>query len=343
MKRTVGRVLLGLVVVAILLVLAGAWRVHRSLHRPHAGWSGDHVDVVLEPGLGAGEMLHRLSGSGVLERAAPARLWLRLCGCGGELRAGEYRFDEPLSPVQVIERLIEGQVLLHAVTIPEGLSAVETAQRFVAAGFGDVESFRAVIADPAPIRELDPAAPNLEGYLFPDTYHFPRSASPRTIVETMVARFRTVVGDGYAERAAAAGLSLHEAVTLASIVEKETSLPEERGRIAMVFHNRLERKMRLQSDPTVRYAIERSGGSVGRLTYADLEFDSPWNTYAVRGLPPGPIANPGVECLFAAVEPEEGELLYFVAAPEGGHRFSKDLDSHNRAVAEWRRHSRSSR
>lgn len=159
----------------------------------------------------------------------------------------------------------------------------------------------------------------------------------------MVERFWREVGEDFPRRAAKAGLSLREAVTLASMIERETSLPEERGRISRVFHNRLERRMRLQCDPTVIYALRREGREVGRLTYRDLEFDSPWNTYVSYGLPPGPIANPGKASLDAAVAPDDGPDLYFVAAPEGGHRFTATLDAHLEAVAVWRAYLRSSR
>ena len=154
----------------------------------------------------------------------------------------------------------------------------------------------------------------------------------------MVARFRETVGPDFAEKAAAVGLSVHEAVVLASLVEEETSLPEERGRVARVFHNRIERGILMQCDPTVLYAHRRIGVSVDRLTYAHLRLDSPWNTYVTAGLPPTPIANPGRASLFAAVEPDEGDDLYFVARPDGGHQFSPSLAAHNRAVAVWRRH-----
>jgi UPF0755 protein len=152
-----------------------------------------------------------------------------------------------------------------------------------------------------------------------------------------------VTGPDYEARAEAVGLSARQAVTLASLVEKETSLPEERTRISRVFHNRLRIGMRLQCDPTVIYALERTGRDVNRLTYDDLEFESPYNTYLVAGLPPGPIASAGEGSLRAAVEPAEGKELYFVAAPKGGHRFSNDLESHLEAVKEWRAYLRSSR
>jgi len=314
-----------------------------AFSRPYAGWEGDHVDVELEPGIDAGTMLERLHEAGVVRHAGLVRAWLWWTGGAGTLQAGEYRFSEPATAMQVLARLRRGDVLLHAVTVPEGLSREETAARLGEAGFGPLDALIKAFDDPGLVRDLDPAARNLEGYLFPDTYRFSRNASPRHVAAAMVRRFRDVTGPQYARAARDVGLDLRQAVTLASLIEKETSLPDERGRISRVFHNRLRRGMLLQCDPTVIYALRRDGVKVGRLTYKDLEYDSPWNTYVSPGLPPGPIASPGQASLDAAVHPAEGDELYFVASPDGGHRFSSDLESHQRAVREWRNYLRSSR
>lgn len=243
----------------------------------------------------------------------------------------------------MLARLQAGDVLLHRVTLPEGLRVDEIARRIADAGFSDHDSLLAAFSDPAPIRHLDPDATDLEGYLFPETYSLPKGAGAVHIAETMVRRFVEVSGPDYARRAEEAGLDLRRAVTLASLIEKETALAPERGRISRVFHNRLERGMKLQCDPTVIYALHRAGLPEGRLTHKELALESPWNTYHAYGLPPGPIASPGQASLEAAVAPDDGRELYFVAAPDGGHRFSEDLASHNRAVAAWRRYLRSSR
>jgi UPF0755 protein len=229
------------------------------------------------------------------------------------------------------------------VTFPEGLTLVEVAARLEQAGFGTAVEFEAVFEQPDLVRDLDDRAEDLEGYLFPDTYHFPKGESPDRVARAMVQRFREVTGEGYAAEAEAVGLDLRGAVVLASLIERETSLPEERARVARVFHNRLARGMRLECDPTVIYALARSGRHVERLSRDDLAFESPWNTYVVRGLPAGPIANPGLASLRAAVHPAEGDEIYFVAAPDGGHRFSSTLEEHLKAVREWRRYERSSR
>ena len=342
-SRLAGRLVLGGLAVVILAVAGGMTWAYLALNREHSAWDGPSIEVVVPSGLSARETFGRLAGAGVIRHPRLLARWIALRDGGGAIQAGEYRFDQPASALSVLDRLERGDVLLHGVTIPEGLDLREIAERLEQEGFGETETLLAVFRDPAPIRERDDEATDLEGYLFPETYHFPRGASAGTITRTMVERFWHEAGEEFPQRATEAGLSLREAVTLASLIERETSLPEERGRISRVFHNRLERRMRLQCDPTVIYALRREGREVGRLTYRDLEFDSPWNTYVSYGLPPGPIASPGKASLDAAVAPDEGRELYFVASPEGGHRFSATLDAHLQAVDVWRRYSRSSR
>jgi len=300
------------------------------------------VVVSLEPGLAAGSMLLRLEEAGVLRQAWLLHARLALLGGAERLHAGEYRFDEAAAPLEVLQRLLRGEVLLHPVTLPEGLTLFAVAGRLEQAGMGAAEDFLAVFGQPALVQDLDSEAQDLEGYLFPDTYHFPRGETPARIAGAMVQRFREVVGKSYTAQAEKAGLDLRGAVVLASLIERETSLAEERTRVSRVFHNRLERGMRLECDPTVIYALARAGRSVEALSRDDLAFDSPWNTYVIRGLPAGPIANPGHASLMAAVTPADGDEVYFVAAPGGGHRFSKTLEEHLRAVREWRRYRRSS-
>lgn len=343
MTRLVGRLALAGLAVVILLVAGGTAWAYLALNRPHAAWEGTSVDIVVPNGLSARETFARLAEAGVITHPRLLSRWIVLRGGGGAIHAGEYRFEEPASALAVLARLERGDVLLHSVTIPEGLDLIEIAERLALEGFGEEEALLAVFRDPSSILELDGAATDLEGYLYPETYHFPRGAGAQTIARTMVERFWREVGEDFPQRATEAGLTLREAVTLASMIERETSLPAERGKISRVFHNRLERRMRLQCDPTVAYALRREGREVDRLTYRDLEFDSPWNTYVSYGLPPGPIANPGKASLDAAVAPDDGGELYFVASPEGGHRFSMTLDAHLKAVAVWRRYSRSSR
>ncbi len=335
---------LGVVVAALLLVAGGiaGWAWNRWT-APYAGWSGTYVDVDLAAGSSAAAMLQRLGEAGVLRDPKTLRAWIALRGGGELLQAGEYRFDRPIAPFDVLDRLRRGDVLLHPVTVPEGLVLEEIARRFADAGLASYATLVEAFRDPGLARSIDPRAEDLEGYLYPETYRFARDTSAARIAESLVARFREAVGDGYAERARAVGLDVRQAVILASMIERETSLPQERRRISRVFHNRLRRGMRLQCDPTVLYALQRAGRPVTRLTRAHLAFASPWNTYYVAGLPAGPISNPGKASLDAAVDPGPGADLYFVAAPGGGHRFSATLDGHLSAVAEWRAYSASSR
>jgi UPF0755 protein len=346
-RRRLVAVLTAVLAVTVLAGLVGSALAWSELNRPYAGWTGQEptgegVVVILERGEPAATMIHRLARRGVIRSPRFVRIWLRLAGDADRLHAGEYRFDSPLTPLEVIEKLRSGKVLLHSVTIPEGLSLRETAARLAGGPFGEEDKFLQAMGSPDRIADLDPEAEDLEGYLFPDTYHFPRTVTEMEIVTAMVDRFREVTGESYAGEISGYDLSLRQAVTLASLIEKETSVPDERKRISQVFHNRLRLGMKLQCDPTVIYALRRDGLEVGRLTYKDLEYPSRWNTYHVSGLPPGPIANPGRESLWAAVHPVEGKELYFVAAPGGGHRFSTRLDDHLRAVREYRAWIRSS-
>lgn len=327
--------------VAVVAVAVG-W-VWWELHTPHQVTAEGGAIVDLPRGMDAGSMLDRLYDAGVVRNPRLIRAWLVLRGGGGDLKAGEYLFAEPMSALEVLDKLSRGEVLLHPVTLPEGFDLEQTAARLAAEGFGEPAELLAAFRDPGGIRGIDPEAEDLEGYLFPDTYLLPRGETADRITRTLVERFKEAIGPDYAAQAEAAGLTVREAVTLASMIEKETAVPEERWRISRVFHNRLRGGMRLQCDPTVIYALEREGQEVGRLTYADLEFDSPWNTYHVYGLPPGPICSPGHDSLDAAVHPKEGDDLYFVASPEGGHRFSSNLQSHLEAVRQWRRHQHSLR
>ena len=343
MKRAIRAVLAAAVLGVVSVVIAGfvlTSRLTSEMNRPHRGWEGNSVTVDLPSGVPAGRLLDRLETAGVLPSAEHVRLWLRWKGGAGALQAGEYRFDRPVSPVEVLQTLQDGAVVQHAFTIPEGWNLVQIADHIAGTGLADREALLAAFRDPAPIRDLVPDAPNLEGYLFPDTYNIPRTLGPAGIRDAMVRRFREVAEPQILDGARAHGMTLGQVVSLAAMIEKETSVPDERTRISRVFHNRMRLGMKMQCDPTVRYAWHLKGVEVDRLLFKHLELESPWNTYVFAGLPPTPIANPGAASLRAAVQPDDGADLYFVAAPDGGHTFSESLDDHNRAVAVWRRHRR---
>ena len=257
----------------------------------------------------------------------------------GTLKAGEYRFDHPARIAEVYDRLRRGDVYTIGVTIPEGSNLFDIAQRVQAANLGPGAAFlKAARSDVALIKDLDPTATTLEGYLFPDTYHFPRIARPDQMVAAMVKRFRV--------SAAQTGLpaaSAHRVVTLASLIERETPIASERPTVASVFVNRLARGMPLMTDPSVIYAALLDGRYRGTIYASDLASDSPYNTYKHSGLPPGPICNPGLASLKAAMSPATTDFLYFVAAtadPSGHSRFSSTLEEHDANVQAYRQSER---
>lgn len=331
---------LGALAFVVLLGVAlalGSW-VWRSLHEPFQGYGPDGVLIEVPPGAGAAEILESLQAAGVLANADLARLYLVYKMDNPFLRAGEYRFSEPLSTPQVLDKLVRGEIVTYPVTVIEGLTLAETAAALAEAGFGDREAFLVAMSDAELIADLDPQAADLEGYLFPDTYQFARGTTEDQIVSTMVETFRTLYERSAAPLRPADDLrSLREIVTLASIVEKEAQLAEEREIIAGVYAHRLRRRMPLQADPTVIYSLTLAGTYEGNLRRDDLKFDSPYNTYVYPGLPPGPIASPGLASLEAAARPADVPYLYFVSRNDGSHVFAETLREHNRNVNEWQK------
>ena len=241
------------------------------------------------------------------------------------------------SALEVIDKIAQGKVHLRPITFPEGLTISAMALIFGQSSFGTTAAFLEASRRVEMIVALDPEASSLEGYLFPDTYSLPRTATADDLAETMVARFKVVFGESLRRQAAETGLSVPEVVTLASLVERETALAEERPLIAAVFRNRLSMGMALQCDPTVIYALDRAGLYDGNLTRANLTFDSRYNTYRYSGLPPGPIAAPGLPSLEAAVQPADVGYLYFVSRNDGSHVCASSLREHNRNVREYQR------
>jgi UPF0755 protein len=327
-------------VLASLVVLAlgaagGAWWLHTSLTTPYRGFSAPEIFVDLPAGAGVSGIGSRLAAAGVVSDPLTFRIAAKLSGAERRLQAGEYRFDRPASPMEVVGRLSRGDVFTRAVTFREGLTIREMAAVFEATGLGSADAFARAAAAGERASAFDPSAETLEGYLFPDTYALPRQVRPEQLVGLMVAGFIQVFDADLQAKAAALGMSVREAVTLASLVEKETAEPAERPLVAAVYHNRLRRGMPLQCDPTVIFALMRAGRWDGNLTRANLQIDSPYNTYRYPGLPPGPIASPGRASLDAAVGPADVSYLYFVSRNDGTHAFATTLAEHNRNVAEW--------
>lgn len=249
------------------------------------------------------------------------------------IRAGEYEFNTSMTPYEVISKLLRGEIKVYRVTIPEDLSVKEIAARLLEYKLIHEEDFFDLAEDEEFLKSLGISASSVEGYLFPETYNFDRSMSTRQIMRIMVGQFWKKVTPEMLERAKALGLTVHEYVTLASIIGKESGNGDEKSLISAVFHNRLKRKMRLQSDPTAVYDLENFNGIVRR---SHLKRNSPYNTYIIYGLPPGPIANPGLDSLIAAVYPANVNYLYFVSRRDGSHFFSSSLDVHNQAISRMR-------
>jgi len=314
---------------------AGAFLLYSRMHAPFRGYPGPELLVDIPPGEGTRAIGQRLSDAGVVRDALTFRLALKVSGNARGLKAGEYRFDRPMSMLEVIDKIARGDVDVLSVTFPEGLTIAEMAAIFEARGFGAASTFISAAHDASAIQALDPAARDLEGYLFPDTYSLPRRAPASRAVRAMVERFQQVVTPEVRAAAEARGLTVRQLVTLASIVEKETARADERPLVAAVYSNRLKLGMGLQSDPTVIYALQRGGTFSGNLHRDDLRIDSPYNTYRYPGLPPGPIAAPGKASLEAAAKPAEVDYLYFVSRNDGSHEFGRTLDEHNRNVQKY--------
>jgi UPF0755 protein len=277
-----------------------------------------------------------LEVEGFLSRPGPFLLWGRLKGYSKSIKAGEYRLNSSMSPLQILRTLKMGVVATHAVTIPEGFTSEQIAALMEGKGLVQRQEFLSLARDPEFAQRCGISAPALEGYLYPDTYRFSRGLSVVTLVNTMVRRFQEMVEPlmGSVENS---GMSLGEVLTLASIVEKETGCARERPLIASVFLNRLKRGMRLESDPTVIYGLKDFDGN---LTRKDLAQETAYNTYVIKGLPPGPIANPGLAAIKAVLSPATADFLYFVSKNDGTHHFSKTLREHNRAVRIYQKRRR---
>ena len=319
----------------LILALAGAAWLWNRTSSSYKGYTAPEQFVEVAPGSGTAAIGRRLIDAGVVRDRLTWRLAVTFSGAGRDLKAGEYRFTEPMSAREVVAKLARGDVYVKQVTFPEGLTIAEMARLFESQGLGSARGFVQAASDPSLVTDLDPLARDLEGYLFPDTYGVARRSPPAVLVRTMVGRFRTVFDERLRDAASARGLSVRQTVTLASLIEKETARPDERPVVAAVYVNRLRIGMGLQCDPTVIYALQRAGRYTGNLTRQDLSFDSPYNTYRYAGLPPGPIAAPGRGALEAAVRPAEVDYLYFVSRNDGSHVFSRTYDEHRQRVQEF--------
>ena len=301
--------------------------------------------VMLRPGYSTRRIATELQGAGIIRSKEAFIVW-HYFRRRRSLKAGEYLFDKPSNIIDTQKRLRRGDIYFHTVVVPEGYTMFDIARAVADAGLGSAEDFLKVAqSDTALIADLDPKARSLEGYLFPETYEFSRLMTMHDMAAAMVKQFRQVASQGGMlpspflgmQEAVAPSLPLHELVTMASIVEKETSVPDERPEVASVYYNRLNKRIALDADPSIIYAELLAGTYQGALHHADMSFSSPYNTYRNAGLPPGPICNPGRSSLEAAMHPAETDYYYFVADAQGHHRFARTMQEHNKNVIAYRK------
>ena len=278
------------------------------------------------------DVTERLRREGLLTSSVSFRILGRLTQRDTQIKPGEYRLHRAMKPSELLDVLVQGKVVQHRVVIPEGTASREIGALLESAELLKAEAFYEAVHSPRLADELGFEGGNLEGYLFPETYNFQKNTPPEQVVKRMAKQFQSVYDEGFRKQAKQLGMTQQEVVTLASIIEKETGLGSERALISAVFHNRLKRKMRLQSDPTVIFSLVDFDGNLRR---RDLFNKSPYNTYQVTGLPPGPISNPGREAIYAALYPADADYLLFVSKNNGSHFFSKTLEEHNRAVQKY--------
>ena len=330
-----------LIVVTLIVVAAGAavafgaWRVWQGMREPYQGYGGTEQFVDIPSGASTAAIGRRLEDARVVSDARAFRIALWWTNRGRTLKAGEYRFDHPMSVFDVIDTLARGEVYEHRITFPEGLTIEEMSKLFEKEGFGKASDFVEASTSTERIHDLDAAATDLEGYLFPETYSLPHNAPASLLVGAMVDRFKTVYTESMRLQAAAVGLTTRQVVTLASLVEKETGRPDERPVVAAVYLNRMRIGMAMQADPTVIYVLEKAHRYDGNIRKVDLSIDSPYNTYKYPGLPPGPIASPGKASLEAVLAPADVPYLYFVSRNDGSHVFATTLAEHDRNVQKY--------
>ncbi len=321
-------------VLASLLLVAGLSGVLFLLLNQPIGESSQARIIEIPKGLSFHQIAEHLQSENLI-----AHEWFfsgvaRLKGEDRKIIPGEYELHAGMRPTEILSKLVEGRIYYHTVTIPEGFTIEQIANLLAAKELTDRAAFLRLTRDPNLIRSLKLHVSSLEGYLFPDTYFFSRPTLPDVIIRTLVRRFWEVFSPALQARTRDLDMTIQEVLTLASVIEKETGLSQERPLVSGVFHNRLRKNIPLQSDPTVIYALKDFDGNIRK---EDLLVESPYNTYLVAGLPPGPIANPGEEAIRAALFPTPTDFVYFVSRNDGSHEFSSTLAEHNHAVEKYQR------
>lgn len=324
--------LLVIVFVALFLLLPLAW-FGIFLSRPAGDGNNTRLFDFTE-GYSFRKFAGELESSGIISSARLFVVYARMRGADGKVKAGSYQFSDGLSPAEILRRMVAGEIFAYRFAVPEGYSTYQVAELLENRGLFKKEDFLKQCANPALLKDLGVNGKSVEGYLFPSTYSIPPRMDAGGVIRMMVGQFDKVYGQRFAERVKSLGISRRAVITLASIIEKEAVIPAERPLIASVFKNRLDRRMPLQSDPTAVYGIRAFSGKVSK---QDITRRSPYNTYMINGLPPGPIGNPGGEAIEAVLVPATTNYLYFVAKKDGSHFFSATLEEHNRAVRKYLR------
>ncbi len=318
------------------LAIMGLSHSYVLLHIPASNNAPDKL-IEIKRGLGIKQVSGLLQKQGIIKYPLLFTAWARLTGVDQRIKAGEYTLSASLSPTGILAILESGKTTLHKVTIPEGYTIKQIADILAGAGLVGKAEFIAAAHDPGLIKRWNIPNDSLEGYLFPDTYYFPKGIDAFNVATSMLEQFKHNISPQWTARAKALGFSLHQIITLASLIEKEAGVAAERPIVSAVYHNRLKSNIRLQCDPTVIYAIPNFDGN---LTRKHLKLDSPYNTYRYRGLPPGPIANPGRASIEAALYPADVDYQYFVSRNDGTHQFSTTLRQHNNAVIKYQKRRR---
>lgn len=342
------KIFIAVAFIAGITVVGGWFWLNGEINRPHNHDAAQKI-ITFEPGASTSVILVRLQHEGVLENELPVKLWLRFVEPGRKFKAGDYVFKSPISARQVINQLVRGEVATRQFTIPEGYNQYDIAR--VLSGLQGMkqpapvqpEDWEKLFRNVSLIADLDPSATTLEGYLFPDTYEYTANTTREQLLEAMVKRFRKVYTTDSQNRAAQLGMTTRQAVTLASLIEKEAKVDSERELISSVFQRRLKLGVPLACDPTVIYAALVEGKYRGKIYQSDLDRNSAYNTYKKAGLPPGPIASPGRRSLQAALNPAETSYLYFVVDAtknDGSHKFSATSSEHEHAVQLFRKQER---
>jgi UPF0755 protein len=354
LTSTQKKLLLGLVsVLALLLIFltVGGFWISRAVQQPFAHKAAEKI-ITIPPKSSTSAILTRLQQEGVLRNTTAVSWWLRTFGRSQVLKTGDYQFDSPITPLQVIDKLVRADIATRKITIPEGYNQWEIAEKLAAPLPGMKEPAPASKDELLPlfkntklIADLDPNATDLEGYLFPDTYEYAVNTTRAQLVEAMVKRFRKVYTPELMSQAHTMGMNTRQIITMASLIEKEAKVDKDRELISQVYHKRLKMGMNLACDPTVIYAAILAGKYKwnGKIYQSDLDRDSPYNTYKRAGMPPGPIASPGKRAMEAALNPAPTEYLYFVVdgvKRDGSHIFSTNGADHGRAVATYRQMER---